>query len=206
MVLKKTFFRKLVPHEDASLLTSLDNDEDKTNHSAQIIPSINDFPSNDMDDNADCNQDCIFNLHANPVPNLTDDQLDGLNFDSISLHPRLTDRLEQSEENEEATGEDKSEVDFLAETWRKCRIDGLAGNGHDHKEEIIVDNGFKADEVSVGVSNDPSLSRNDELVGTSRDGESDICRSGYQVGKFLDMERSVETSTETLVSENNIPG
>lgn len=190
----KNIFRKLVPHEDAALLTSLDNDEDKTNYSAQNMPSIKDFLPNDMDDNADCNQDCIFNLHANPVPNLTDDQLDGLNFDSISLHPRLT---EQGEENEETTGEDKSEEDFLAETWR-------SKNGH--KEEITVDNGFKADELSVGTNNDPTLCRNDESIGPARDGESDMCRSGYQVGKFLDMERSVETSTETLVSENNIPG
>lgn len=197
MVFRIFFFRKLVTYEDAALLTSLDNDEDKTqNHPAQNMPSINDYLPNDMDDNADCNQDCIFNLHANPVANLTDDQLDGLNFDSISLHPHLTDGLEQSEET---TGEDKSEVDFLAETWR-------SKNGHDHKEEIMVDNGFKADELSIGINSEPSSNRNDDLVGTTRDGESDIYGSGLDIYKYLAMERSVETSTETLVSENNIPG
>ncbi|XP_066262089.1 myotubularin-related protein 4 isoform X2 [Euwallacea similis] len=188
---------KLVPHEDSDTTVVVNGGSN--------MDSVSDFQPSDMEDNVECTQDCIYNSHSNPTANLTDDQIDGLGFDEDHLHLNGVAYTNGNSKNEV----EEAQKPFLAENWSRINL-GSTGNTEESQAE-----GIKAETVDdLLVNNNNSSFSRRNLVDTSdsnnssdtRDVESVLCKAGEQVGKILDLERSVETSTETLVSDHHIPG
>lgn len=171
----------------------------------------------DMEDNApDCEQDCIFRIDANPTP-LTDDQIDGLSFDCGYMDPKErnseanlceTDELSQNTNQITLnTQADSMTGIFLADSKKTLLAFGseaestLSERGSE-SENHLGDDEFLENNISPasGEEQEDSNCRN------SRDIENDLFRASEQVERLLSLEPSVETSTETLVSDQLVPG
>lgn len=213
---------KLLPHENSS--NTITNNHDAApvaNHLHSDNDAAPDFLPSDLEDNpTDCNQDCIFNTHAHPTPNLTDDQIDGLDF--------ATDDVQSNSEATDHQAEAPNDIPVVT--------NGVSGDAHEENgSELIL---FREDKVSgsTAASENEStrsergskaendldveeflVNNNNSAAGRSENGsekdssedkvvENGACKGGEQVGKMLDLERSVETSTETLVSEQLFSG
>lgn len=218
-----------MPHENsATTITNSHDSDNELNHIESSHDNVPDFLPSDMEDNPDCNQDCIFNFHANPTPNLTDDQIDGLSYDHEDVHHREEITIYDQAENVQSAEVSNGTVDTLINPQRDLingvdtvfLQDNLLSNEQTDSiteseiESTRSERGSKAEndldveEFLENNNNSPSSrsEQGDSNSSSAKNIENELCKAGEQVGKMLDLERSVETSTETLVSDQLVAG
>ncbi|CAH1126868.1 unnamed protein product [Ceutorhynchus assimilis] len=197
---------KLVPHENSTTATIDSNMTTNGHHN-----NGPDFLPSDLEDNpSDCNQDCLFNLHENLKTNLTDDQIDGLgsNFeDPIEVQEdKCTNNIVDLEDNE---------GDTLTNGVADIFLDGGNENGIKEidNDSTRSERGSKADDLDVDVFlayNNGSVASSgsehgDNTSCSAKDNiENELCET--QAKMVINLAKSVETSTETLVSDQIIAG
>lgn len=163
--------------------------DDPSNHRNHTVQP--DFYPSDLED-VDCKQDCLMFKDVVGADTLTDEQIDGLEQCDFSKHlPSVDSDVEVARAH--------TPVDFLGENVIKReteRINGdLGGSTLGGSRQKTVHNG------DISCDNDSDRVRRD---GDGRAAECETVIDGRvsgDIGPFLD-ERSVETSTETLVSEH----
>ncbi|XP_019754641.2 myotubularin-related protein 3 isoform X3 [Dendroctonus ponderosae] len=217
---------KLVPHGNGATDTINNTDvaNGHHNHNESTNDNIPDFLPSDMEDNApDCEQDCIFRIDANPTP-LTDDQIDGLSFDCGYMQPKEinsetnrneTDELSQTT-NEMTLNTQENVTNsmasiFLADSRVDSKENAMAFGSE--AESTLSERGSETEnnlgdeeflENNISPASGEEQDHNNCI--NSRDIENDLCRASEQVERLLSLEPSVETSTETLVSDQLVPG
>ncbi|XP_030754837.1 myotubularin-related protein 3 isoform X2 [Sitophilus oryzae] len=168
-----------------------------------VLDSAPDFLPSDLEDNpADCNQDCMFNEHAHlPTSNLTDDQIDGLDFTNGECRRGTSNSSDEDAPPTFLTngGRHAAETSEREESEAEPQV---FGNGERKSEETDAKIERSDSETDGFMENNNNSSGSDGSDGSSKG----VCKGGEQVGQMLDLERSVETSTETLVSEQLMAG
>ncbi|XP_076275006.1 phosphatidylinositol-3,5-bisphosphate 3-phosphatase MTMR4-like isoform X3 [Rhynchophorus ferrugineus] len=176
---------KLLPHDPSSAVMPSNHKNSNTlNRGSDVVP---DFLPSDLEDNpVDCNQDCIFNTHIHPTPNLTDDQIDGLDF--VANNCRRV-------ENDSSGSEDDAPT-FHTNSTLTSEIQVKADFGPEPKTgEADVKTDRSISKAEGILENNNNSNRSDISSASSRS----IHRE--QIEQLLDLQKSVETSTDTLVSE-----
>ncbi|XP_050311244.1 myotubularin-related protein 4 isoform X2 [Anthonomus grandis grandis] len=158
----------------------------KNHHKPTTHPGpefISDFVPSDLEDNPpECDRDFIFRFSPpNNSANLTDDQIDGLSFDR--------------EESPELSRPDDKTTNGLEGIF-------LGDDCESDKESV------KTEKESAEANNNSPCNRSDSSDNNSisRELEMKLCKMDDQMERLRGLERSVETSTETLVSDQQFVG
>ncbi|XP_060533012.1 myotubularin-related protein 3 [Cylas formicarius] len=176
------------------------------NHNHDAGP---DFLPSDLDDNpTECTQDCMFNGVAarHHQQSLTDDQIDCLDFGGLTTPPppavirmseitdhiaAMTERLTECPIFPDVVGGGSEADDADDDTSDATTTRSERGSKSDR--DVELDEFFENNNNSSSSSSD---------VGVEEAAAASASCNGELVRRALDLERSVETSTETLVSEH----